>query len=62
MNDAGARDFKNVNRLYKVSTIIDMLNSVADNEKKTKMVETLILEAKVTYENPVYRKEHFHSK
>ncbi|XP_015086874.1 LOB domain-containing protein 24-like [Solanum pennellii] len=47
-------DFKNVNRLYKVSTIIEMLNSVADNEKKAKMVETLILEAKIRSENPVY--------
>ncbi|XP_015086875.1 LOB domain-containing protein 24-like [Solanum pennellii] len=47
-------DFKNVNRLYKVRTIIEMLNSVADNEKKAKMVETLILEAKIRSENPVY--------
>ena len=47
-------DFQNVSRLYKVSTIIEMLNSVADNEKKAKMVETLILEAKIRSENPVY--------
>ncbi|WMV44160.1 hypothetical protein MTR67_037545 [Solanum verrucosum] len=47
-------DFNKVIRLYKVSTIINMLNSVADNEKKAKMVETLILEAKIRYENPVY--------
>ena len=47
-------DFKNVSRLYKVSTIIEMLNSVAENEKKAKMVETLILEAKIRSENPVY--------
>ncbi|XP_027775296.1 uncharacterized protein LOC114078611 [Solanum pennellii] len=31
-----------------------MLNFVADNEKKAKMVETLILEAKIRSENPVY--------
>ncbi|WMV46675.1 hypothetical protein MTR67_040060 [Solanum verrucosum] len=31
-----------------------MLNSVDDNEKKAKMVETLISEAKIRYENPVY--------
>ncbi|XP_004246834.2 LOB domain-containing protein 24-like [Solanum lycopersicum] len=47
-------DFKNINRLYKVRTIIEMLNSVADNEKKAKTVETLILEAKNRSENPVY--------
>ena len=29
-------EFKYVNRFYKVSTIIQMLNSVAENEKKGK--------------------------
>uniref|UniRef100_A0A3Q7IVB0 LOB domain-containing protein n=1 Tax=Solanum lycopersicum TaxID=4081 RepID=A0A3Q7IVB0_SOLLC len=31
-----------------------MLNSVAYNEKNSKTVETLILEAKIRSENPVY--------
>nr|XP_009758025.1 PREDICTED: LOB domain-containing protein 27-like [Nicotiana sylvestris]XP_016490202.1 PREDICTED: LOB domain-containing protein 27-like [Nicotiana tabacum] len=46
-------DFQNVYQLFGVSNIINMLNSV-DDEQKGKMAESLILEAKIRKENPVY--------
>ncbi|OIT32452.1 PREDICTED: LOB domain-containing protein 22-like [Nicotiana attenuata] len=48
-------DFQNVYQLFGVSNIINMLNSVDDDdEQKGKMAESLILEAKIRKENPVY--------
>ncbi|XP_049406386.1 LOB domain-containing protein 24-like [Solanum stenotomum] len=47
-------EFGKVIRLYSIDTLINMLNSVTANEEKAKMAETLILEAKIRYENPVY--------
>ncbi|KAK4730655.1 hypothetical protein R3W88_023643 [Solanum pinnatisectum] len=46
-------EFNKVIRLYSVDTLINMFNFATVNEKKAKMAETLILEAKIRYENPV---------
>uniref|UniRef100_A0A3Q7H7R3 LOB domain-containing protein n=1 Tax=Solanum lycopersicum TaxID=4081 RepID=A0A3Q7H7R3_SOLLC len=46
-------DFLNVYRLFGVNNTIKHLNSVADDEK-AKLVESLILEAKIRKENPVH--------
>ncbi|MCE3215320.1 hypothetical protein HAX54_001857, partial [Datura stramonium] len=46
-------DLQNVYRLFGVNNIIDHLNSVPDNQK-TKIAETLILEAKIRKQNPVH--------
>ena len=47
-------EFDKVIRLFSIDFLKDMLNSVTTNEEKAKMVETLILEAKIRSENPVY--------
>ncbi|XP_027767524.1 LOB domain-containing protein 24-like [Solanum pennellii] len=47
-------EFDKVIRLFSIDFLKDMLNSVTANEEKAKMVETLILEAKIRSENPVY--------
>ncbi|XP_006367562.1 LOB domain-containing protein 24-like [Solanum tuberosum] len=46
-------DFQNVYRLFGVNNTIKHINSVA-NDQRAKLVETLILEAKIRKENPVH--------
>ncbi|KAG5595851.1 hypothetical protein H5410_037083 [Solanum commersonii] len=46
-------DFQNVYRLFGVNNTIKHINSVADDQR-AKLVETLILEAKIRKENPVH--------
>ncbi|XP_055812629.1 LOB domain-containing protein 24-like isoform X2 [Solanum dulcamara] len=48
------QEFQKVIRLFRISNIIKMLNSVVDNEKRAKMAETLMCEANIRYENPVH--------